>query len=543
MRLVIILLLLVVLPTALLSVLAGRSIQAREVILQNRLEQDGLRLIESVRSGLQSQFKTDAARVSDAFRATFLAGVSVERGSELLLPLLTECVAVKSPYLFMNPWGFVFPKVPGATADNAMVGDVLLRQRLIDRLTGVDHRQRGKITLHIEDRTYCFYPMLDFSGIYSGFEVDVAAAMEHVESLVSSFSTEDIVLKVARGEAGASGGDNGGDISISDSFSTRSHKLEGRAAFGDSPGILASKALGAPFLRIQIEARHARPYDVMSAVGHESRLIGWGIFLLAIVIIGGSSALIYRTLNQASVARRRSEFVIGMSHDLRTPVASMRIMADSLSAGRIEDPEKQQYFLRTISSECERLGDMIERVLFFFRQEHRAMTYTMTSVDVGEVVAYSVNAFRERQQGRVSVGLDVGDAPAMVLCDSEALAKVLTNLLDNAVKYGLRSQELAEAMQGDDISVCIRSQRWRGRLWWVVSVSDYGSGIPASEQRKIFNRFYRRDTEVHRHVGGIGLGLSLCSDIIRAHRGRIVVESQVGEGAAFSVWLISKGES
>jgi two-component system phosphate regulon sensor histidine kinase PhoR len=286
-----------------------------------------------------------------------------------------------------------------------------------------------------------------------------------------------------------------------------------------------------------------RADDLLRAEAHEARLIGWGILLLAIVIIVGSSALIHRTLNQASVSRRRSEFVIGMSHDLRTPIASMRILADSLSAGRVEDPEKQQHFLRTISSECERLGDMIERVLFFFRQEHRAMTYTMTPVDIGEVVACAVNAFRERQHGRVSVGLDLCDALAPVVCDSESVSKVLTNLLDNAVKYGLRSSEQAEVNEGDEISVCLRTEQRRGRSWCVISVRDHGSGIPDKEHRKIFDRFYRSDTDLHKHVGGIGLGLSLCSDIISAHRGRIVVDSRVGDGATFSVWLRSKVES
>jgi two-component system phosphate regulon sensor histidine kinase PhoR len=184
-----------------------------------------------------------------------------------------------------------------------------------------------------------------------------------------------------------------------------------------------------------------------------------------------------------TVTRRRSEFVIGMSHDLRTRIASMRILADSLSVGRVEDPEKQQHFLRTISFECERLGDMIERVLSFFRQEHRAITYTMTPVDIGEVVACSDNAFRERQHGRVSVG------------------------------------------------------------WIQVTLWRRLSAIPAKEHSRIFDRFYRRDTGLHKHVGGIGLGLSLCSDIMSAHRGRIVVDSRVGDGATFSVWLRSKVES
>lgn len=543
MRLVIILLLLVVLPTALLSVLAGRSIQAREVILQNRLEQDGLRVIDDVRSGFRLQLQADADHVSDAFRETFLAGMNIERGSELLSPYLADCITVKHPYLFMNPWGFVFPNVPDTTSDNALFGDVLLRQKLIDMLARTGQNQHSKITIHVENRVYCFSPMMDFSGLYSGFEVDVSAAMDRLDALVAEHSSEDILLKATPLSTFESDSDVDNDVSISDSFSSSTITPAPVISTDDSAGVLASRPLASPFGEIRVSAVLVGADDLLRAEAHEARLIGWGILLLAIVIIVGSSVLIHRTLNQASVSRRRSEFVIGMSHDLRTPIASMRILADSLSAGRVEDPDKQQYFLRTISSECERLGDMIERVLFFFRQEHRAMTYTMTSVDMGEVVECSVNAFRERQHGRVSVGLDLCDALALVVCDSESVSKVLTNLLDNAVKYGLRSSEQLDVNEGDDISVCVRTEQRRGRRWCVISVRDHGAGIPAKEHRRIFDRFYRRDTDLHKHVGGIGLGLSLCSDIISAHRGRMVVDSRVGDGATFSVWLRSEVES
>jgi hypothetical protein len=246
MRLVIILLLLVVLPTALLSVLAGRSIQAREVILQNRLELDGLRLIDDVRSGLRLQLQIDADHVSDAFRETFLAGMNIERGSELLSPHLADCITVKHPYLFMNPWGFVFPNVPDTTSENALFGDVLLRQKLIDMLARTGQNQHRKITIHVENRVYCFSPMMDFSGLYSGFEVDVSAAMDRLETLIAECSTEDILLKATPLSTFESDSDVANDVSISDSFSSSTISPAPVISTDDSAGVLASRPLASP---------------------------------------------------------------------------------------------------------------------------------------------------------------------------------------------------------------------------------------------------------------------------------------------------------
>ncbi|MBT3191637.1 MAG: HAMP domain-containing histidine kinase [Verrucomicrobia bacterium] len=554
MRLVVTLLLLVVLPTALLSVLAGRSIQARELILHRRLEQDAIRQINRVCETVETQLHADAARVDATFRETLLSGAGADGTATAAHALRGQCSFVKRVFLFLNPWGFVFPSVPAPAADGPQTEYDVLREDLLELISLAGNPHESKLSLHREGEVYCFRSMSGFTGMHSGFELDVAAVLDRLDGIVSEHVTEDIGLRVHIEAGLARSGVNPREgVLVSDTFSSQPEQPRPvGAGRGGVAGALASGGLPDPFSHIQVEAYLVREDDIRQAEMLEARLIGWGILLLAVVIVASSTILIRKAISQAAQTRQRTEFVIGMSHDLRTPVASMRVLADSLCAGRVQSPEKQQHFLRTIASECERLGDMIERILFFFRQEQRALSYTMATLDVSEIVSHTVTAWRARQHGRVTIDLDLADATTCVKGDGEALAKVITNLLDNAVKYGVRrgldraaAGEMVDSDGGPgvpseaDIEVRVRSVCRRGRHWVVTSVMDHGPGIPLPAQGKIFDRFYRHDSEDHRHVGGIGLGLFLCMDIAKAHRGRMTVESQPGEGAVFSLWLRS----
>jgi signal transduction histidine kinase len=551
MRLVIILLLLVVLPTGILSVLAGRSIQAREAILYRRLEQDAMQQIDGVREAFRGILQADADQVQNLFRNTVLAGTDAEGIARAVSALRERCLFVSDIYLFMNPWGFVYPRSPASEAENPLSESALLRQDLIEWRSLAGRPSDSSVSLHRDGRTFCFSSLSDFSELHSGFELDVDAAFDQLESIVADYATPDIGLRVSvtegRARLGTAPHD---DVYVSDSFSSEADRPSrlGAKSRGMS-GVLASGALPDPFSDVRVIAFLVREDDIKHAEFLEARLIGWGILLLAVVITASSTILIRKTITQSAQARQRSEFVIGMSHDLRTPVASMRILADSLCAGRVKDPEKQQHFLRTISNECERLGDKIERILFFLRQDQRAMSYTMSPFAVGELVSHAVTTYRDRLQGRISIVLTLDDAPTMVDGDAEALVKVVNNLLDNAVKYGVlrdtglnASGEVGGLPPPPDIEVGVCTEQRRGRDWIVIRVADHGPGIPTQVHDKVFERFYRHERDVHRHVGGIGLGLSLCMDIVKAHRGRIRLDSEPGAGAVFSVWLRSESK-
>jgi signal transduction histidine kinase len=319
---------------------------------------------------------------------------------------------------------------------------------------------------------------------------------------------------------------------ISDSFNPRPKPMAAAGAHSGGDDCLARGSLPEPFAHIAIAAYLVGEDDIRRAEALESNLIKWGVSLLAVVIIVSSVILILLTVRQATLARRRSEFVVGMSHDLRTPVAAMQILADSLCAGRVSSAEKRQEFLCSIASECSRLADMIERVLFFFRQEHGAMTYTIQECNLDDIIQSAVKSVAVRLPADFSLGVDLGDTGEhFVKADAGALAKVLVNLLDNAIKYG---QSPGGGRSSIDVRVSVKRHLLRD--WVVISVVDHGCGIEPREHRKIFRRFYRVGSEGS-HIGGIGLGLFLCYDIVRVHGGRIRVLSRPGCGAEFQVWL------
>jgi signal transduction histidine kinase len=536
MRLVVILLLLVVLPTAILSLIAGRSIQAREVILSRRLEQNAIRRINRVGGTVESLVNLDLELIGSSFTETVLSGMDSESMEQRVIDLRGKCSFVEDVYLFMNPWNFIYPQVCEQDLDGGVSDTVLLQQELVKQISVGLRNRKSKVCFQYDNGTYCFMPMSGLLGLYAGFVIDMPNAAKRIEKIISKESSGDIEIRIAAMHGNPVSGISE-SVLVSDSFSPQPTAVSQFSVRTVSEnGVLAVRRLPAPFSYIEIAAYMIREDDIHAAKVLEGHLIVWGIFLLAVVITASSAILILMTLNQAAAAGRRSEFVVGMSHDLRTPVASMRILAESLCAGRVESEEKQKEFVCTIAGECERLGDMIERILFFFRQDQGAMSYTMSLFDAGLMVERTVHSVEKRLFGKISVDLDVDREGANVVGDSDALAKVITNLLDNAVKYG------GDAVSSSDGRICscsvrVFTKRRRMRDWVVISVGDKGKGIAACEHKKIFRRFYRVDRAEHRHVGGIGLGLFLCADIVRAHHGRITVESMPGEGAVFSVWL------
>ncbi len=231
---------------------------------------------------------------------------------------------------------------------------------------------------------------------------------------------------------------------------------------------------------------------------------------------------------QRRLGEMRSNFVAGVSHELRAPIAAMRLMTESLERGTIADGDRQREYVRVIGQECRRLSSLVENVLDFSRIDQGRRQYTFEAADLEAVVARTVELMRpcadQHQVTLVSVAGSAAGGVGRRRVDREALQQALVNLVDNAIKHSPAGAEVVVGLEAEPSAV---------RLF----VDDHGPGIPAEEQERIFDPFYRRGSELRRETQGIGIGLSIAKQIVEAHGGRIVVQSSPASGTRFTIAL------
>jgi signal transduction histidine kinase len=288
---------------------------------------------------------------------------------------------------------------------------------------------------------------------------------------------------------------------------------------------LAELRLPEPFGEWTIAARIVEPSALVTRSQARVRLLGWGVVLLAVGIMLGSWLVVREAASEIRQAKARTDFVSSVSHELRTPLSSMKMLTESLYLGNIPEPDKQRRSLEMIMKETDRLWQLIERVLLFVKLGQDSLVFQFRDEDLCQLVRAAVGAFRNRlYDERVRIVEEFPCEPCPVRADAQALEQVVLNLLDNAVKYSKERKD-----------VRIGVQRTEDRRRFRVSVSDQGIGIRRRDVRRIFRRFYRVRSEETTGIPGVGLGLALCRHIVRAHRGRIEVQSAPGRGSTFSV--------
>lgn len=240
---------------------------------------------------------------------------------------------------------------------------------------------------------------------------------------------------------------------------------------------------------------------------------------------GGLMAVFVDVTDMRRLESLRRDFVANASHELRTPVSSILSAAETLRDGAQHDPGASRRFVDIIVRNADRLGRLVDDLLELSRVESRDFTLTIEDHDAATIFAHVLGLFRERadkkrQRLETDVALDEGS----IRVDRRALETVLTNLIDNAVKY---------CPEGASISLVAR----RGEAGLVLEVRDTGPGIDRRHLPRIFERFYRVDAGRSRDVGGTGLGLSIVKHLVEAMRGAIDVQSEVGKGTTFRLRL------
>jgi signal transduction histidine kinase len=259
----------------------------------------------------------------------------------------------------------------------------------------------------------------------------------------------------------------------------------------------------------------------------------WTLALIAFIdlVLGAGLLLVYANVRrEVHLSRLKSDFVANVSHELKTPLALIRLFAETLEMGRVPSDEKAREYYRVIHKESQRLTQLINNILDFSRIEAGRKEYHFGQTDVGEVVGDVVEAYRfqiEQQGFRLDVDLEPG--LPRVRADREALSQALLNLLNNAIKYSHEQKEIDLRVRRDDHSLRI-------------CVADRGIGVSKSEQKKIFEKFYRAEDSLVHETRGSGLGLPLVRHIMEAHGGSVEMESTVGNGSRFTLVLPIPGD-
>jgi len=275
----------------------------------------------------------------------------------------------------------------------------------------------------------------------------------------------------------------------------------------------------------KLELRLAGEEPFAAAASRRNAIYLW-TGIVGIVIIAVLALMVGRFVSrQMRLARLKNDLIATVSHELKTPLASIRVLVDTLLAGRYQDQWQAREYFSLIARENERLTRLIDNFLTFSRMERKKVAFEFGPVKLDEVVAAAVEAMADRLNGP-NCKLEVRVAPDLpaITADRDALVTVLLNLLDNAYKYSKDDKRIAVRAYEADANVCLE-------------VADNGIGLSRRAAKNIFDRFYQVDQSLTRSAGGCGLGLSIVKFIVDAHGGSIDVATQPGKGSSFTVRL------
>ncbi len=266
--------------------------------------------------------------------------------------------------------------------------------------------------------------------------------------------------------------------------------------------------------------------------GHQVHDIIFGILILSLAatLIAGITATVVYVRRGTSLAKLQAEFVQKVSHDLRTPLTSIKMFVETLQERRLIDQDKIDECLDVLSRETDRLTAMVERLLEWARMEAGKRVYAPERVSVAHVIDTALEGLESQVklsglEGVTHVQRELADELPLIDVDPEAMSEAFINVMSNALRYTPRDRK----------EIRVRAVKRDKEV--LITISDNGPGIPHHEQSRIFEKFYRVVDPALPDVEGTGLGLAMVHHIVRAHRGRITVQSAVGRGAAFHIFL------
>ncbi len=259
------------------------------------------------------------------------------------------------------------------------------------------------------------------------------------------------------------------------------------------------------------------------------RSINWLLlssFLFSLIILVTFGLSVFYILRQKKISEMKSDFINNMTHEFKTPIATISVATDSITNDKVvNDPEKIRYFAGMIKKENNRMNRQVEDILTIARLDRKDFEFVWQPIDIHDLINDALQSIIlqiEKRGGKVT--LELNAANPVITTDQNHCTNVVYNLLDNAMKYSVNPPEIK-------IST---SNKSRGVL---VTVDDNGIGMTKAVQSKIFERFYRQTSGNIHNVKGFGLGLNYVKAVLEANQGTINVQSEPGKGSRFEVFL------
>lgn len=278
-------------------------------------------------------------------------------------------------------------------------------------------------------------------------------------------------------------------------------------------------------IAVELGASEAIVASIQDQEIHRQVMVGLeGLFLLTLILIG--AWLIYRSLVASEKLKfHQQNFLLAVTHELKTPLASMKLSLDTLQSDKIPADKKAAIIPRA-KEDIRRLEKIIDNVLQAGRFERSSEPLVLAPTDVAKLLNREVDQIAKIHTERpLTIKREI-ETPVMIEADAPALARVFDAILENALKYH----------DNRDIELHVALQRTASKV--VIRMSDRGTGLSTEDCDAIFDRFYRVGNEMTRRTPGTGLGLYLAREIVKAHRGRIVASSEgLGKGTTFTIEL------
>ncbi len=281
----------------------------------------------------------------------------------------------------------------------------------------------------------------------------------------------------------------------------------------------SDRNIEAPVWRLAVGEKHDGIQEMLKqgALGNLA-IVGAGI-----IVLGLGTMLIARGSNrEANLSDLKSRFISGISHELKTPLSMLRLYSEMLELGRVPNEMERKLFYRKLRQQAETMSDMLEEILDFSRLEAEQQPISKKPCPPQEILEEAVEMLDASGPERDLVTVSTDGRLPDLLCNRPSLVRAVYSLLDNAFKYS-----------DPDQPVEVRASRRNGMV--AVAVTDGGRGISSEDLPHIFERFYRGETG--KAVKGTGLGLSIVDTVVKAHEGKIEVDSQPGHGSSFTILL------